>query len=85
MRILPINNYSNAENTNFKSANTFCKYSISSLIASSSLFMLSTALDTFKSKEAEKITSTITPIASGLGIVGTALGLFGIEKLDEKD
>ncbi len=86
MKILPINNYSNDKNTNFKSANKFCKYSIGSLIAGSSLFMLSNALDSFKSdKISKKTTNSINIAASILGIAGTAMGLFGIEKLDNNE
>ena len=80
------NNYSKAQNTNFKSANKFCKYSIASLIASSSLFTLSNAVDTFKSdKIGKNVTEKVNTFASLLGIAGTAMGLFGIEKLDKED
>ena len=86
MKILPINNYTNNNNTNFKAANKFCRYSIYSLIASSSLFMLSNAIDTFKSSELTKeTTSVINTAASVLGIAGTAMGIFGIEKEESHD
>ena len=86
MKILPINNnYTQNKNTNFKSANKFCKYSITSLIASSTLFMLSNAVDTFKSEKiGRNVTEKVNTIASVLGIAGTALGIFGIEK-EEND
>lgn len=85
MKILPINNYTNNKNTNFKAANKFCRYSIYSLIASSSLFMLSNAIDTFRSDNTSKETAgVINTTASALGIIGTAMGIFGIEK-EEKN
>jgi hypothetical protein len=87
MKVLPINNnYSQAKNTNFKSANKFCKYSITSLIASSSLFMMSNAIDTYRSdKIGRNVTEKVNTVASILGIAGTVMGLFGIEKLDKED
>lgn len=87
MKILPINNnYSQNQNTNFKSVNKFCKYSIASFIASSTLFMLSNAVDTFKSEKVSKeVTSSANTVASLLGIAGTFMGIFGIEKIDEKN
>lgn len=85
MKVLPINNNYDLKNTNFKAANKFCKYSINTLIASSSLFMLSTALDTYKPEKTEIITSAINPIASVLTLAGTAMGLFGIEKIKHND
>ena len=79
-------NYSQNQNTNFKSVNKFCKYSIASFIASSTLFMLSNAVDTFKSEKVSKeVTSSANTVASLLGIAGTFMGIFGIEKIDEKN
>ena len=84
MRVLPINNYSNNQNKNFKGVNKFCKYSIRTLIASSTLFMLSNAVDTFKpEKVSNDSIGFVNTIASVLGIAGTALGIFGIEKEED--
>ena len=83
---MPINNYTNNQNNiNYKGANKLCKYSIRSLIASTSLFMLTTAIDTFKPEKEGKAVTALNTIASTLGIAGTAMGIFGIEKIDEKD
>ena len=84
MRILPINNYSDNRNINFKRANKFCKYSINTLIASTTLFMLSNAIGTFKPEKVKKDSiGFVNTVASVLGIAGTALGIFGIEKEDK--
>ncbi len=81
MRVLPINNYSNNQNKNFKGVNKFCKYSIRTLIASSTLFMLSNAIDTFKPEKVNKDSiGFVNTVASLLGVAGTALGILGIEK-----
>ena len=86
MKIQAVNNYNYDRNTNFKGANKFCKYSIHTLIAGASLFILSNAIDTFKSGEtAKQVTEKFDIAASLLSIAGTALGLFGIEKLEYKN
>lgn len=87
MKVLPINNYNYQKDTNFKGANRFCKYSIRTLIASTTLFMFSNAVDTFKPEKVNKELGYVNSIASVLGIAGTCLGLFGLEKAehDEKN
>ena len=86
MKILPINNnYSQSKNTNFKSANKFCRCGVLSLIASSSMFMLSNAVDTFKPEKMSAVSSTLNSAASLLTVAGTAMGLFGIEKIEDKE
>ena len=90
MKIQSINNnyqrVNNYKNTNFKAANKFCKYSILSLLASSSMFMLSNAIDTFKPEKANNVfTGTLNTAASVLTLAGTAMGLFGIEKIENEE
>lgn len=80
MKVQPISNYNYQNNTNFQGANKFCKYSIRTLIASASLFMLSNAVDSFKPEKAKNELGYINTIASALGIAGTCLGIFGLEK-----
>ena len=79
MRVHPVRNYNYQNNTNFQGTNKFCKYSIGTLIASTSLFMLSNAIDTYKN-EGTAVKSYIDAFASILGVTGTYLGIFGLEK-----
>lgn len=85
MRVLPISN-NNQNNTGYKGASKICKYGVSSLIASSTLFMLSNALEPAKSDLInEKVIGCMKHIASVFGIAGTALSLFGIEQVEQQD
>ncbi|MBR1776857.1 hypothetical protein IJ750_07290 [bacterium] len=72
--------------TNFQGINKFCRYGIGAFIASTSLFMLSNAFDSF-SKEAPEYsyTAPLDKAASALGIAGTLLSLFGIRQEDAND
>ena len=84
MKVLPINNNIN-KNINFEGANKTCKYGITSLIASASLFMASNAFDSFNKEEprAEKTALTyMDAAASVFGILGTCLSLIGIKQPD---
>lgn len=81
---MPVSNQYHQNNTNFHGANKVCRYSIGSLIASSSLFMLSNAIDSFHHENKNTVT-VMNTIASVLGIAGTCLGLFGIEQVDNND
>ena len=84
MKVMPVGNQYYKNNTNFHGANKVCRYSIGSLIASSSLFMLSNAIDSFHHENKNTVT-VMNTIASVLGIAGTCLGLFGIEQVDNND
>lgn len=81
MKVQPISNQNYNRNTSFHGVSKICKYGVGSLIASTSLFMLSNALDSFKSENINKQTVTcLNTIASILGIAGTGMGMFGIEQ-----
>lgn len=82
MKIQPVANYNYQNNTNFYGVNKFCRYGTVSLIASTSLFMLSNAIDTFKHEEVADKKSYIDAVASILGVAGTYLGIFGLEKAE---
>ncbi len=82
MKVQPITNNYYQNRTNFQGANKFCKYSIRTLIASASLFMLSNAVDTFKPEKATTELGYVNTVASLLGIAGTCLGIFGLEKVE---
>lgn len=82
MKIQSIN-VQNTSHVNCKSASQMTRYGVGALVASSSLFMFSNAIDSFDNQgvvEKRMINST----ASALGIVGTFLGIVGI-KDDEDD
>jgi len=85
MKVQPIANQHYQNNTNFHGANKFCKYSIRTLIASASLFMLSNAVDTFKPEKAENKLGYVNALASVLGIAGTCMGIFGLEKTEHNE
>lgn len=72
------NHYNPAIRGNRTETNKLCKYAITSLIASSSLFMLSNAIDTIKPNES--VNSFVDMIASVLAIFGTMTGISGMEK-----
>ena len=85
MKVQPINNYNYQNSTSFQGANKFCKYGIRTLIASASLFMLSNAVDTFKPEKIDNELGYINTFASVLGIAGTCLGIFGLEKAEHEE
>jgi len=70
-----------------KSNNKLCKFAITSLIASSSMFMLSNAVDTFtSSKENQKQNiGLLDSTASVLAIVGTLTGIIGITRIENSE
>jgi len=83
MKVLPINNIN--QNIKFEGANKTCKYGIAALIASSSLFMFSNAVDSFNKEETKTEKTALNYVntaASVLGILGTGLSLLGIKQPD---
>jgi len=85
MKVQPVTNYNYQNNISYHGANKFCKYSIRTLIASASLFMLSNAVDTFRPEKAKNELGYVNTLASVLGIAGTCLGIFGIEKAEHDE
>ena len=85
MKVQPITNKYYQNNINYRGANKFCKYSIRTLITSASLFMLSNAVDTFKPEKANNELGYVNAFASVLGIAGTCMGIFGLEKIEHNE
>ena len=85
MKILPINSYSDSKNLSCRGANKTCKYGITALIASTTLFMASNAIDSFEQQEPKTEKTTLKYMdtaASVLGILGTGLSILGIKQPD---
>ena len=84
MKISSINQVDNNNNIGFKRASKMTRYGVITLIAASSLFMLSNAIDTFNYEEKGHLSRNIDIPASILGILGTFISWIGLEK-DEED
>lgn len=83
MKVLPINQYN--QNVSSKGVNKCCRYGIYSLITSASLFMFADAIDSFGQDKqvASQGVTIVRTIASILGMVGSMIGLKGIEQEDK--
>ena len=85
MKICSINRYDNNQNIGFKRSSNATKFGVSTLIAATSLFMLSNATDSFYSENTTtKKSLNINIPASILGLTGTFISLIGL-KQDEED
>ena len=83
MKVSSVNNFDN--NINFKRTNKITKYGVNTLIAASSLFIISNAIDAFDfENNKNSISKNIDFSASMLGILGTFMSLVGIQE-DEED
>ena len=84
MKIQAINDQKYSKNIRFKRLNDYCKYGICALISSSSLFMCSNAIDSFRTEKLPKSTMTSLDIAASVfGITGTFMWLIGINLNDD--
>lgn len=85
MKIQPLGTHN--YNPNLKGNEKLCKYAVTSLIAGSSLFMLSNAIDTLNISRNTKKSDIglIDMTASVLAIFGTVTGLFGIAKNESSE
>ena len=79
---IEMQNYNPSLKGKTREANKLSKYAITSLIASSSLFMLSNAIDTMKTSDSTDKTGIgiIDWAASALTLFGTITGIIGISK-----
>ena len=89
MKVLPVSNDINFNhNIKFEGANNTTKIGLAALIVSSSLFMMSNAIDSFEKQQTTEQKSSgfgfLDGVASIAGIVGTFTGLLGL-KQDEED
>jgi hypothetical protein len=82
MRVYPVV-YQNQNNVSHRSINKMTKYGIGSLIASSTIFMFSNAVNSTFANNVEDIntcTKVFNSAASLFGIIGTALSITGIKR-----
>ncbi len=78
MRVYPVV-YQNQNNVSHRSINKMTKYGIGSLIASSTIFMFSNAVNSTFANNVE-CTKVFNSAASLFGIIGTALSITGIKR-----